>query len=215
MIQGGSGTRVPAPTVRPMDRGEYAEGVAVAARAFWCDPLVDFFSRDMLHEYRLLPAVFEVYLRDLIAPEAELWIGEHGGRPRGVAGWISPGGYPRPAVREAIRTARSAAVLARGRHRGKALRLFMEVDRHHPRQPHWYLALLATDPAVQGRGIGSALLAPVLERCDRDQTVAFTETQKEANVSWYARAGFDVTREIRLPGTPTVWCLLRQPGRGL
>ena len=91
----------------------------------------------------------------------------------------------------------------------------MEVDRHHPRQPHWYLALLATDPAVQGRGIGSALLAPVLERCDRDQTVAFTETQKEANVSWYARAGFDVTREIRLPGTPTVWCLLRQPGRGL
>ncbi len=196
---------------RRMTGSDYAEVVAVTARAFWCDPLVDFFCRDMLHEYRLLPAVFRVYLRDLTGPGTELRIAEHGGRPRGVAGWLSPGAFPRPVLRESRRVAGSPAVLARGRHRLKALRLLLEVDRHHPAEPHWYLSLLATDPTVQGRGIGSALLAPVLDRCDRDGTVAYTETQKEANVSWYARAGFGVTEEIRRPGTPTVWCLRRPP----
>jgi hypothetical protein len=37
-----------------MTRGDHAEIVAVTARAFWCDPLVDFFCRDMLHEYRFI-----------------------------------------------------------------------------------------------------------------------------------------------------------------
>jgi GNAT superfamily N-acetyltransferase len=191
-----------------MTRGDHAEIVAVTARAFWCDPLVDFFCRDMLHEYRLLPAVFRVYLADLM-PDGTVWVGEHGGKPRGVAGWLPPGAFPRSVRREARRSAGSVSVLARGRHRLRALRLFLEVDRHHPHEPHWYLALLATDPTVQGRGIGSALLRPVLDRCDREATVAYTETQKEANV--YARAGFAVTQEIRLPDTPTVWCLRREP----
>ncbi|HUY65908.1 MAG TPA: hypothetical protein VMV06_03745 [Acidimicrobiales bacterium] len=61
MVGGESGMPVPMPAgPRTMDRGDYAEVVAVAVRAFWCVPLVDFFSRDLLHEYRLLPAVFEV-----------------------------------------------------------------------------------------------------------------------------------------------------------
>ncbi len=194
-----------------MTSGDRREVTAVTARAFWCDPLVDFFSRDLLHEYEILPSVFTVYLRDLLRPGAHTWIGEHDGRPRGVAGWFPPGSLPRPFLPEASRLLGSVAALARGRHRLKALRLFLDVDRYHPREPHWYLALLATDPTVQGRGIGSALLSPVLDRCDDDGAVAYTETQKETNVSWYARAGFKVAREIRLPETPTVWCLRREP----
>jgi ribosomal protein S18 acetylase RimI-like enzyme len=198
---------------RTMSGSDYAEALAVTARAFWCDPLVDFFCRDMLHEYRLLPAAFAVYFRDLSRPGAEAWVAERHGLLRGVTGWLAPGMFPRPVWREALRSARSAAVLVRGRHRRQGLRLLFEVDRHHPHEPHWYLALLATDPTVQGRGIGSALLTPVLERCDQQGIFAYTETQKEQNVSWYARAGFAVTREIRLPDTPTVWCLRRGPRR--
>jgi ribosomal protein S18 acetylase RimI-like enzyme len=210
-VGGGESSKSVAVPIRPMTGEDYEEVIAISARAFWYDPLVDFFSRDMLHEYRLLPAVFKVYLRDLMRPHAELWIGENGGRPRAVAGWLAPGRYPRPLLQEVGRTVHSAAVLTRGRHRLKAFRLFLEVDRHHPQEPHWYLVLLATDPTVQGRGMGSALLAPILDRCDQDGTVAYTETQKESNVSWYARAGFAVTHEIRLPDTPTVWCLQREP----
>jgi GNAT superfamily N-acetyltransferase len=198
-------------TIRPIDPDEKREVLAVTARAFWNDTLFDFFTHDLLHEYDMLPDVFRLYFKDLRPGHSETYVGDHDGRPRGVAGWIPPGSYPRPAFREALRAVRAAKIIARVRHRGKAARLLLEVDRRHLREPHWYLAILATDPAVQGKGIGSALLAPILERCDRDGTIAYTETQKEANVSWYARAGFAVTGEVRLPGTPPVWCLQREP----
>jgi GNAT superfamily N-acetyltransferase len=199
-------------TVRPMRSDEHPEVLAVTSRAFWQDPLFDFFARDLLHEYELLPKLFRLYFRDLRpAAAAELWVGEHDGRPRGIAGWLPPGGFPRPTRAEIERTVRAATVIGRARNRRKAGRLLLEVDRRHPHDPHWYLAILATDPSVQGRGVGSAVLAPVLARCDEQGLPAYTETQKEANVSWYARAGFEVADEIRLPGTPPVWCLRREP----
>jgi ribosomal protein S18 acetylase RimI-like enzyme len=198
-------------TTRRMADEDYNEILAVTSRAFWFDPLIDFFSKDLLHEYRLLPALFSGYLKDVLEPGAEAWVGEYQGRPRGVAGWLPPGNYPRPKMAEARRNLRAAAVLTRSRHRLMAVRLLLEVDKHHPHEPHWYLALLATDPTVQGRGVGSALLAPILEQCDAEGILAYTETQKEANVSWYGRAGFVVSREVRMPDTPPVWCLRREP----
>jgi GNAT superfamily N-acetyltransferase len=197
--------------LRPIGPGDHREILAVAARAFWHDPLFDFFTRDLLHEYELLPKVFRLYFKDLRPGLSETWVGDYDGRPRGIAGWLAPGSYPRPPLREAARTVRAATVIARVRHRARAARLLLEVERRHPSEPHWYLAILATDPAIQGRGMGTALLAPVLERCDRDGTMAYTETQKEVNVSWYGRAGFVVTDEVRLPNTPPVWCLRREP----
>lgn len=194
-----------------MGVGELGEVTAVAARAFWHDPLIDFFARDLLHEYRLLPRSFSSLFADLTCSAGSVEIAEFRGRPRAVAGWLAPGGYPRGTSRELRYTLRALSLVGRIRNRAKAVRLFVEVERRHPREPHWYLALLATDPSAQGRGLGMALLAPVLERCDRDGIPAYTETQKRDNVSWYARSGFDVASEIALPGTPTVWCLIRTP----
>ncbi len=197
--------------VRPIRPGEHAEVVAVSARAFWHDPLFDFFTRDLLHEYELLPHLFRAYLKDLAAPGAELWVAEHDSRPRGFAGWLPPGAFPRTAAQELLRAARTLPVIARASRRRQAIRLLREVDARHLGEPHWYLAVLATDPSLQGRGIGSATLAPVLRRCDEEGTVAYCETQKRDNVSWYARFGFAVAETIELPGIPPVWCLRREP----
>ncbi len=41
-------------------------------------------------------------------------------------------------------------------------------DEHHPHGSYWYLQFMGVDPAWQGQGIGSRLMAPVLERCDRE-----------------------------------------------
>src|ERR1700694_5690551 len=101
---------MPAP-IRRAGPHQPREILAVTARAFWHDPLFDFFSRDLLHEYRLLPAVFHADIADLQRSRAQLWVAERAGRPRGLAGWLPPGAYPRPAFREAARTARAAAVL--------------------------------------------------------------------------------------------------------
>src|SRR5213078_4575676 len=64
---------------------------------------------------------------------------------------------------------------------------------------------LGTDPPRQGEGIGSALLAPVLELCDRDHVPAYLESSKEQNVAFYSRHGFRVTDELHLPKGPPVW----------
>jgi ribosomal protein S18 acetylase RimI-like enzyme len=86
------------------------------------------------------------------------------------------------------------------------------VERRHPqRPPHWYLATLGTDPDAQGRGLGTAVLAPVLEECDRDGVAAYLESSKESNIAYYSRFGFRVTGEVRLPRGPRVWLMWRDP----
>ncbi|MEZ5323284.1 MAG: GNAT family N-acetyltransferase [Microthrixaceae bacterium] len=198
-------------TVRPMVPEEQREVIAMAARAFWPDPLFGVFARDPLHEYRALPAVFSEILTDLEPGSSEVWIGEHDGRPRGVAAWAAPGAYPRSPRQEAARAIRSLRVMVSLTNRVMAARLLREVERRHLHEPHWYLALLATDPTVQGRGVGTALLAPVLERCDEQGIPAYLETQKRTNLSWYARSGFEVVEEVRIGDSPPVWCLRREP----
>jgi GNAT superfamily N-acetyltransferase len=90
--------------------------------------------------------------------------------------------------------------------------LLAVVERSHPpAPPHWYLAILGTDPVAQGRGIGSALLAPVLDRCDADGVGAYLESSKERNVDFYARHGFRVMQELRLPRGPRAWTMWREP----
>ncbi len=86
------------------------------------------------------------------------------------------------------------------------------IERQHPRTPHWYLAVLGTDPIHQGKGIGSALLAPILDRCDREGIGAYLESSKQSNIAFYRRHRFEVTGEIVLPGGPPVWPMWRDPG---
>lgn len=85
-------------------------------------------------------------------------------------------------------------------------------ERRHPATPpHWYLVWLGTDPSDQGKGLGSAVLRPVLEHCDTEGVAAYVESSKERNIAFYARHGFRVIRELRLPRGPTVWPMWREP----
>lgn len=85
------------------------------------------------------------------------------------------------------------------------------MDEKHPHDPHNYLFFLGTRPEWQSRGIGSALMGPVLERCDRAGVPAYLEATSEVNKRLYLRHGFEVTGEIRLPGGPTMWPMWRAP----
>jgi ribosomal protein S18 acetylase RimI-like enzyme len=86
------------------------------------------------------------------------------------------------------------------------------MERKHPKTPqHWYLAVLGTAPDAQGRGLGSAVLGPVLEQCDRDGVGAYLESSKERNIDFYARHGFRVLEELRLLRGPKMWKMWREP----
>lgn len=79
-------------------------------------------------------------------------------------------------------------------------------------QPHWYLAILGVEPALQGRGIGGALVRPILERCDSARLPCYLETQKARNVLFYERHGFRVVVEVEEPRSGIrFWTMLREP----
>lgn len=181
------------------------------ARAFSIDPLFDYFARDLLNEHRLMPGIMAAELADL-APYGNCWVAvDAADHARGFAGWLPPDALPRSTLRETLVTVRAGAAIVRAWRPVAAARLLFEIEKRHPSEPHWYLGLLAVDPTRQGRGHGKELIAPGLERADRDRLPCYLETQKEQNVPWYARHGFDVREEIRLPAIPPVWCLWRQP----
>jgi ribosomal protein S18 acetylase RimI-like enzyme len=97
-------------------------------------------------------------------------------------------------------------------HMATTLRLLNLVEGMHPHEPHWYLATLGTAVELQGQGVGSALMQPVLEHCDAEGLPAYLESSKERNVPFYRRHGFEVVKEVPLPGGgPKLWTMWREP----
>ena len=72
------------------------------------------------------------------------------------------------------------------------LRLLNLIEAMHPHEPHWYLATLGTAVEQQGKGIGGALMRPVLAHCDAEGMPCYLESSKERNVPFYRRHGFEV-----------------------
>ncbi|NWG46643.1 MAG: GNAT family N-acetyltransferase [Alphaproteobacteria bacterium] len=83
----------------------------------------------------------------------------------------------------------------------------------HPEEPHWYLAMIAADPAFMGRGLGAALLKHTLARCDGEGLPAYLESSNPRNMSLYERHGFETIGEIRSDRSPTLYAMLRPARR--
>jgi GNAT superfamily N-acetyltransferase len=177
------------------------------ARAFHDDPVSIWSCKPERPRPRMLERFHATRLRQLLEHE-EVWTDES---LRVAALWAPPGQW-RESPRQDLEIARCLLhprliwrlpLLARG---------FGGMELQHPRSPpHWYLAVLGTDPPAQGQGLGSAALAPVLERCDGDGVGAYLESSKQSNIAFYARHGFKVTREIQLPRGPKLWAMWRDP----
>jgi GNAT superfamily N-acetyltransferase len=175
------------------------------ARAFLDDPVAAWSCRPDA----LRPAVLERFhatrLRQLI-PEGEVWTTPD---LTCAALWAPPERWKTTPRQDAA----LARCLLRPRLIARAPTItigLLRVERRHPRQPpHWYLAVLGTDPAAQGRGLGSAVLRGVLEQCDADGIGAYLESSKERNIDFYARHGFRVTAELPLPRGPRIWSMWR------
>jgi GNAT superfamily N-acetyltransferase len=95
----------------------------------------------------------------------------------------------------------------------RILRVLAFVEARHPHEPHYYLQFIGVEPKRQGNGTGSALLRPVLERCDREGLPAYLEASNERSRALYARHGFELVEEARLPGGgPPIWRMWREAG---
>lgn len=178
-------------------------------RAFLDDPVATWSCPPEALRPQMLEAFYTTRLRQMLAEE-EVWMTPE---RSAAALWAPPKRWKT--------TARQDFELTRSLLRPRLLvrlplvvRGLLGIERNHPHDPpHWYLAILGTDPSAQGNGYGSAVLAPVLERCDSDGVGAYLESSKERNIDFYARHGFRVTRELRLPRGPRMWAMWRDPHR--
>ncbi len=80
---------------------------------------------------------------------------------------------------------------------------------HHLTERHYYLQFMGTLPDKQGRGIGSAVLAPVLERCDEEQLPAYLDASSERSRDFYLGRGFEVFGELPLSTGARFWQMRR------
>jgi ribosomal protein S18 acetylase RimI-like enzyme len=197
---------LPRMDVRPARGEEVPQLAAMLARAFQDDPVTAWFLRNEAKRPRYAKRFFGWQLRRLIDQE-QVHVAQDGS---GAALWALPGRW-RESTWQAAKLFVSL-LPAVGAQFPVAARGIERVEKRHPSEPHLYLAVLGTDPAAQGRGIGTALMRPGLELCDRDGLPAYLESSKERNVAFYSRFGFRVTEEIPMPGGgPRVWLMWRDP----
>jgi len=199
-----------------VDRMQPAEEpgvIAALSRAFYDDPLFGFFVPNLLKQSKALVSFMASGVKDA-RPFNEIWVAHTEGIVAAAAVWLPPGAYPRNVRREAMTYVRTfPTLLYTGKRLGRAMALLAAVDKahHELHEPHYYLGILGSEPKLQRAGAGSAVLAPVLARCDNEGLPAYLETQKEANIAYYARHRFDLVQKIEVTGCPPVWTLLRQP----
>ncbi|MBV8303722.1 MAG: GNAT family N-acetyltransferase [Acidimicrobiia bacterium] len=178
------------------------------ANAFYDDPAIGWMVPDDERRRRVGPMGFAAWLTRIYMPKHEVYTEPD----RKAAALWSPPGKWRMSVGLQARLAPSMVRVVGLKRLPLILKGLAVMDKSHPDdRPHWYLAVLGTDPDSQGKGLGSAVMQPVLERCDADGVGAYLESSKEANIPFYRRHGFEVTGEIRLPEGPALWPMWREP----
>ena len=176
-------------------------------RAFLEDPVFGWLVRGGAREARLT-RMFTSFAgsaartrgaRVLVTPE------------RTAAAIWRPPGHWRGGSAEFLRTAPTLAAGVRG---GllRGLRLEAVVERHHLREPHWYLEALGAVPEARGTGVGGRVVQPVLDRCDAERLPAYLESSTPRNWSFYERLGFVRGAPLPVPrGCPVLVPMRREP----
>jgi ribosomal protein S18 acetylase RimI-like enzyme len=128
----------------------------------------------------------------------------------GVAIWAPPDKWKVPY--SAILRHSATFIKLYGWRLPRNLRLLDDLERKHPKEPHYYLEFLGTSPAHRGKGIGARLIEPMVARADTEGLGMYLENSNEANLAFYGRFGFQ-TRELihhRHDGPPH-WLMWRDP----
>lgn len=195
---------------RPAQKTDIAALAHVLGRAFYDDPVTTWMLPDEKTRPVRLPRLFATLTRHHHFAGGGVEVACDGPGIGAAALWDPPNRWKQS---PRAQLAMLPSVILTFGHRAAAAREVIELmKRHHPEEPHWYLAVLGSDTTVRGKGYGQALMHSRLDRVDAEHAPAYLESSKPENVPYYQRFGFEVTGEIVLPdGGPTLWPMWRAP----
>lgn len=198
------------PQVRPAVRADVRELSRTLARAFYDDPVMIWLIPDQDKRIAHLSRLFATMTRHHHLARGGVEVAGVDTNIAAAALWDPPDQWQETPGGQLAMTPTFIRVFGLRSMRGRAVQELMKSV--HPEEPHWYLAVIGSDPGVRGKGFGQALMRSRLDRCDAEYCPAYLESSNPENVPYYERFGFSVTREITLPeGGPSLWAMWRAP----
>jgi GNAT superfamily N-acetyltransferase len=180
---------------------------AVLADAFINDPVYAWLLPGSLRLQTRLRTMFAAEMEHYVVPNGTVWttFGYDGAVTE-----LPPGGWEMPKSftgKEALKWMR-----AFGTRLPLAGRVQRAMEERHLREPHFYVRTVGVRTALQGQGVGSALMQPTLERADSAGLPTYIEASSERSAALYERLGFVHMDVLGLPdGGPPVWLMRRPP----
>jgi GNAT superfamily N-acetyltransferase len=198
------------PQARPARKADIRELSRTLARAFFDDPVMLWLLPDAQARTAHLGRLFATMTRHHHLARGGVEVASGGPGIGAAALWDPPNQWQETRRAQLAMTPTFLRVFGLRSMQGRAVQELMK--RVHPEEPHWYLAVIGSDPTVRGKGFGQVLMESRLHRVDAENAPAYLESTKPENIPYYQRFGFDVTGEIVLPnGGPIMWPMWRKP----
>jgi ribosomal protein S18 acetylase RimI-like enzyme len=206
-------TAAPAAQVAMLDAAHDSQAAVVLGRAFVDVPLLKGVLRrvfDLPERARILSAVFATALvRQRLRGQPVFGI-IYEGEVVAVA-LIEGTGFPSRRTRLLAATQMLFRMISSAGLGGtlRAIQLSRQITKHHPTEPHLYLSAIGVDPHYQGQHYGTTLLDYLssLLQLHPDWVGIYLETGTQANLGYYAKAGFRLLGEMHALGV-TMWRMM-------
>jgi ribosomal protein S18 acetylase RimI-like enzyme len=171
------------------------------------DPVTCWLFPSSERRRRMATRFFAWTLETVSMPLGEVWTVDD---CSAVALWNPPDQW-RLGLLDQVRLLPTAMSLFRQRTFGILLGFNQLESKHPDAPPHWYLYFIGTRPELQGRGLGGALLAHMLDRADGEGVPAYLEASTPRVVPFYSRHGFRELERFALKGGPDWSLMWRDP----
>ncbi len=160
------------------------------------------------HQRRIV-ALQRIALEHFALPFGAISVSSVDGEIQSVAAWSDSAAVSAGNVDVAIQT--RVADLEGDRHDASKL-ADRQVETLRPEKRHLYLGAVGTTRTMQGCGLATSTLAPLIQASDDIAIEVWLETSSESNVSFYRRLGFEVEGHLDIQsGGPAVWVMARRP----
>jgi ribosomal protein S18 acetylase RimI-like enzyme len=198
---------------RPLIAREFTSAALVANRAFFNDPFFRFLSPGDRLRTRGLTIFFRANLVHAGEGARIVTVRDDGDAIVGLSLWLPTNRYPQSAGTQLAQVPGTLRALYR---RPRALvdgsKYLAAITKSHPKELHWYLCLLVTDPTIQRSGVGTMLMEHGLAKVGEEGVGGYLETQNEDNLGYYRRFGYELRETLRpVKEGPPLFTMWRRP----